>query len=398
MTDLLISGFGAFTPLGDDERTIADHLRCGRSGVQPSTIPGHDCVFGHAPIGFAWADEWRRLRAVDERFARLVSDHGLLALRTIERLMDATGLRLGEVDASRVAVLATALTDTPEHAWASFRADPRAFNKFHGGHYTFSATTSILGRFLGLRGPCFNVNMACASSGAALMTAAMLLQTGRADAAIVVATNLRHETPLMHQALMNLGVFSRRGILAYGAAGRDGSVAGDTSVAVLIETAEHLARRGGSSPLAVLRSIDVNDDGGSYLAPSSGGVGALLAHTKKAIGAVDYINPHGAGTRGGDAVELGAIRDVFGGRVLVNSTKAYAGHAFDACFVQELMHTVVQMAGGFVAPVLHTREVAADCHGVELVLGDAVVTPVRRAVCFNLGMGGVNAAAAVSLP
>ena len=47
--------------------------------------------------------------------------------------------------------------------------------------------------------------------------------------------------------------------------------------------------------------------------------------------------------------------------------------------------------------LVHTLSVP-ECRGVDLVLGEARAKEVRRAICFNLGMGGVNAAAALSLP
>jgi 3-oxoacyl-(acyl-carrier-protein) synthase len=397
--ELLVTGLASFSPLGDDDGAIAARLRRGEHAIRATTIPGHGTPFGHAPIAFDWDAEWGRLRERDDRFARLVSSYGLLGLRVVERLLAAARFSTEDCDLERLAVVATGLTDTPAAAWDAWRADPGAFDKFHGGRYTHSSITSVMGHFLGVRGPAFNVNMACASGGAALLCAAMLLESGRADAAIVVATNLRSENPLMHQALMNLGVFSRRGALAYAAADRDGTVAGDVAVALLLETPLHYRRRGASlPPRAILRAIDVSDDGASYLAPSTAPIARLLARTRDALGGVDYVNPHGAGTPAGDRVEVAAIRETLGPDVAVNSTKAYVGHAFDACFLQELHHTVLQMEGGFLAPVLHSTELDPECRGVDLVLGEARAKEVRRAICFNLGMGGVNAAAALSLP
>jgi 3-oxoacyl-[acyl-carrier-protein] synthase-1 len=106
---------------------------------------------------------------------------------------------------------------------------------------------------------------------------------------------------------------------------------------------------------------------------------------------IDYINPHGAGTKVGDAVDVQVMREVFGAySPLVSSTKGLNGHSGGATGAHEAIFTLLMLRHGFVVPTANLDHVAPECDGVCHVRSMLHV-PVRTAMTFNAGLGGANA-------
>jgi 3-oxoacyl-(acyl-carrier-protein) synthase len=395
MRETVVSGYSAITPLGDDRRAIAAALRAGVPALVPRHFPTAKGTPAHGTIGFDFAAERAALEREARPLARVVSDTGLLALRVVERLLAEHRIDTGGLAAARVACIgASTAVDSPYATWEAYRENAARADLFHYNKQMPSSTSAVMGPRFGFRGPCFNVAMAQGGAGAALLVACALLETGRIDVAIVFASCVQHEQPLLFNSLARFGGISPSGRIAFASAGRDGFVTGDAGVAVLLETAEH-ARARGARPRFLVRGVEASNDGRDCFVPDAGGMARVHAALSRATGRVDYINPHGAGTKVGDPVEVQVIRDAHPHGPLVNSTKAYSGHAMEACFLQELVHTFVQMEEGFVAATPHTQELDAECANINLVRGRAVETRIERAICHNLGLGGGNVAVAV---
>jgi len=106
---------------------------------------------------------------------------------------------------------------------------------------------------------------------------------------------------------------------------------------------------------------------------------------------VDYVNPHGAGTRIGDPLEVAAIRRVFGDpSPLVSSTKPLNGHSQGAAGAHEAIFTLLMMRHGVVVPTPNLEHVAPECEGVRHVRAP-LAQPLRTVMTFNSGLGGSNA-------
>jgi 3-oxoacyl-[acyl-carrier-protein] synthase II len=119
---------------------------------------------------------------------------------------------------------------------------------------------------------------------------------------------------------------------------RDGFVMGEGAAVLLLETEEHLVRRGGHA-YAELVGYGVTNDASHITAPHPEAQGATramqlaLADANLQPGEVDYINAHGTSTDMNDRLETLAIKNVFGDRardLVVNSTKSMIGHLLGA--------------------------------------------------------------------
>ena len=107
---------------------------------------------------------------------------------------------------------------------------------------------------------------------------------------------------------------------------------------------------------------------------------------------VDYVNTHGTSTPIGDAVELRAIKKVFGDHLpKINSTKSLTGHALGAAGVNEAIYSLVMMEEGFLAASANIE--ALDPEGEDMPILREREDGVRlNCVLSNsFGFGGTNA-------
>jgi len=165
---------------------------------------------------------------------------------------------------------------------------------------------------------------------------------------------------------------------------------------LVLEALEHAKRRGAPLYAEVIGYGSAND-GADMFNPTGTGlrraIGQALREAVQAHGrlALDYINPHGAGTKVGDPVEVRVIREVFGEpSPLVSSTKALAGHSQSATGAHEAIFTLMMLQHGFVAPTVNLENVAPECEGIRHVRS-LLEVPLETVMTFNAGLGGTNA-------
>jgi nodulation protein E len=108
---------------------------------------------------------------------------------------------------------------------------------------------------------------------------------------------------------------------------------------------------------------------------------------------VGYINAHGTGTRGNDAAEAAAIRDVFGGhadRLAVSSTKSMHGHALGAAGALEAVATVLALQNGILPPTANFIAPDPEC-ALDVVPDRARAARPEAALSNSFAFGGLNA-------
>lgn len=272
-----------------------------------------------------------------------------------------------------------------------------------------SLPAALLAAALGLRGGCFTLDAACASSLYALKLAADELQSGRADAMLAGGVS-RPECLYTQMGFHVLQALSRRGVCRPFDAKADGLMVGEGAGVLLLKRLED-ARAAGDHVYGVIRGIGLsNDMAGSLLAADSEGqLRAMRAAYEQAGWApsdVDLIECHGTGTPLGDAVELQSLRALWprdGFRVggcPIGSVKSMVGHLLTAAGAAGLIKVLLAMRAGRLPPSLNFERPAA---GVELATSPFRVQTVtaewrrrddgtpRRAAVSAFGFGGINA-------
>ena len=106
---------------------------------------------------------------------------------------------------------------------------------------------------------------------------------------------------------------------------------------------------------------------------------------------VDYLNAHGTSTPLGDAIELKALRTVFGDAVpAFSSTKSLSGHPLGAAGVHEAIYCLLMLRDGFIAGSANVEAPAPEAAGLPLVTASRKAT-LHTVMSNSFGFGGTNA-------
>ena len=231
-----------------------------------------------------------------------------------------------------------------------------------------SAASVVAGRLAyayDLRGPAMVVDTACSSSLVAVHVAANALRSGECDLAVAAAASLVIK-PQMYVNACAASMLSREGVCKTFDADADGYVMGEGGGVVVLERLSD-ALRAGRRIHAVIRGTAVNQDGRSngLTAPNRSAQVDVIRRALEAARVspeeIDYVEAHGSGTKLGDAIELGALGDVFGDRgrrepVLLGAVKTNIGHTQAAAGMAGLIKAALVLKHGVLPPNLNMAE------------------------------------------
>jgi 3-oxoacyl-[acyl-carrier-protein] synthase-1 len=264
-----------------------------------------------------------------------------------------------------------------------------------------TSTAAInLATWLGIKGRCYSLSSACATGTDNIAHGFELIRHGLMDLCICGGADEIWKGSIAF--LNNLGIlpsdFNDRPEKACRPYDRDrqGMVISEGAGILIVESLDHAERRGAPIYAEVIGCGSAND-GADMFEPNGVGLkhaieqalrSAAEAHSPLRI---DYINPHGAGTKAGDPVEVRVICEVFkDSSPLVSSTKSLAGHSQGATGAHEAIFTLLMLHHGFVAPTVNLEHIAPECEGLHHVRS-LVELPLKTALSFNAGLGGTNA-------
>ncbi|MEQ5843792.1 hypothetical protein N0A02_30495 [Paraburkholderia acidicola] len=250
---------------------------------------------------------------------------------------------------------------------------------------------------LGLGGPRYSLDAACATSLYALRLAALHIAAGEADAMLVVAASA------FDPLYANLG-FAATQALPDGIPSRPfdarstGLAPGEGAVAMLVRRAET-----GTSTYGVIRAIGLSSDGSGKTLTAPNTQGQQLACERAyadagvAPSSVGYVECHATGTQMGDRVELETMSAVFGTGQAVGSVKSNLGHLLTAAGAAGLLKTVLAMREGVLPPTAGVEQPLSSEADIVCALRPWP-DGLRRAAVNAFGFGGVNAHLVVDAP
>ena len=258
----------------------------------------------------------------------------------------------------------------------------------------------------GFGGPSMSVQTACSTSLVAVHVAAQSLLAGECDTAIAGGVTVR--VPERRGYLYQPdGIMSADGVGLPFDAAASGFVPSNGAVVLVLRRLED-ALAEGDPVRAVLLASAVNNDGAArpgFTAPGVEGqvrvLSEALALSGLSPGDITHVETHGTATGLGDAVELEALRRVYGASpepCYLGAGKANFGHTDTAAggiglvkAILALQHRKIPPVANFVRPnprleIDGTRFVVPT-ELTEWVAGDRP----RRAAVTSLGLGGTNA-------
>lgn len=249
--------------------------------------------------------------------------------------------------------------------------------------------THQIADYFRLKGIVTSVSTACSSSANAIITAAHLLTTGRADCLIVGGSDALSKFTI--NGFNSLMILSDSECTPFDAH-RKGLNLGEAAAYLVLETEENALRRGAKIK-AVLSGWGNANDAYHQTASSEDGQGAYLAMQQALQIAhlqpetIDYINAHGTATPNNDLSESRALLRVFGERVPhYSSTKPFTGHTLGAASSVEAVFSVMALRNDIVFPNLNYQTPMPEVPIRPQI--ELLHLPVRHVLSNSFGFGG----------
>lgn len=288
------------------------------------------------------------------------------------------------------------LTAYAEAAWLD-TGRPHPANRFSSG-----LPARLAARALGLQGPAFCLDAACASSLYAVKLACDQLQDGHADIMLAAGVN-RGDDLFLHMGFSALNALSPTGRSRPFHREADGLIPAEGAACVVLKRLED-AIRDGNRILGIIRGIGLSNDGRSrgFLVPDANGQERAMAAAYAQAGfgpkAVSLVECHATGTALGDATEIASMGRVFAGLsgVPIGSLKSNMGHLIAAAGLAGMVKVLQAMANGVRPPTLHADAAPLDEISTSpfRLLDRAEPWEAdgpRRAAVSAFGFGGNNA-------
>ena len=402
---VVVTGFGAITPIGNNAKDYWENLIKGVSGAAPITL------FDASNFKTKFACEVKNfdpLNYFEKKEAKKLDRNSQFGLIAAREAIEHSGILNGNIDKNRVGVIwgsgigGLETFETEVLGWANTEI-PR-FNPFFIPKMIADITPGHISIEYGFHGPNYTTVSACASSANAIIDAKMLLQLGKADVIVCGGSEA---------AITASGVGGFNAMMALSTRNddpttasrpfdkdRDGFVLGEGAGSIILEEYEHAVSRG-ATIYAELKGGGMSADAYHMTAPHPDGLGAFLVmeNCLKDAGVstdeVDHINMHGTSTPLGDIAESNAISKLLGDHaydIQINSTKSMTGHLLGAAGVIEAIAALGTISNGIVPPTINhfTDDERIDPR-LNFTFNEAVEKNVEVAMSNTFGLGGHNA-------
>jgi len=275
--------------------------------------------------------------------------------------------------------------------------------------YVTGLPAGLLARSLGLGGPCYTLDAACASSLYAVKLACDELLAHRASAMLAGGLS-RPDSLYTQMGFSQLRALSPSGRCAPFDRKGDGLIVGEGAGVVVLKRLDD-ALRDGDRILGLIRGAGLSNDlEGKLLSPSSEGQLRALRMAYAQAGwtpqMVDLIECHATGTPVGDAVEFESLSRLWGdgqwkqAQCVLSAVKSNIGHLLTAAGSAGLIKTLLAMQHGTLPPVANfeqpSEKVRLDDSPFAILKESrpwerrAANVP-RRAAVNGFGFGGINA-------
>jgi 3-oxoacyl-[acyl-carrier-protein] synthase II len=411
VTRVVVTGLGATTPVGGDVASTWSALLAGTSGVR--TLP-YDWaeqlpVRIGGPVAVEPAEVLDRVEArkLDRsgQFAMIAGREAWADAQRDASLEELDGERLGVVVASGIGGITTLLSNYD----ALVEKGPRRVSPHAIPMLMPNGPAGALGIELGAKAGVHTPVSACASGAEAIAYGVEMIRSGRADVVVAGGTEAAiHPLPLSAFAAMM--ALSKRNDEPERASrpydkGRDGFVLGEGAGVVVLESAEHTARRGATA-YAEVAGIGISSDAFHIAQPDPVGAGAARAmrfaieDAGLAPSDIVHINAHATSTPQGDVAEASAIHTALGedaaSGLVVSATKSMTGHLLGAAGSVEAIAVVLALRERLAPPTINIEDPDDEVR-LDVVRGEPRPLPDGPIAALNnsFGFGGHNVALVV---
>lgn len=406
MENVVITGMGCVSSLGNSPELLWQNLLAGKSGI--ATIQRFDA----SAYTSRMASEIREFDASEiystrdqSRFSRCIQ----YAVYSSYQALRQAGIspenenpeRCGAIIGSSIGGLQYCY----DAAVALSNRGPSRVSPFYIPMAIVNMPAGEVCNKTGWMGPSYTVTSACATSNHSIANAYDMIRLGRCD---VMLAGGADETvnPLSLAGFTSMKAVSKRNDDPERASrpfdkDRDGFVIGEGAAVLVLESESHAKARG-AKILARIAGVGASSDAHHISAPRPDGKGVMLAmaNAMKEAGIepkdISYINTHGTSTPLGDIAECSAIETLFSQssasaleNLKVNSTKSMLGHCLGAAGALESVVTIMSVVEQKVHGTLNVFEKDPAIH-LNVCENGASNQTIKYAMSNGFGFGGQN--------
>lgn len=403
MKRIVVTGMGIVSCLGNDKATVTAALKNGTSGIRfkesykEMGLRSH--VAGQVQIN---VEDF-----IDRKPLRFMGDAAAYAYIAMQQAIADSGLTDSEVSNIRTGIVAGSgggSSDNQVQAADILREKGvKRIGPYMVPRVMTSTVSACLATPFKIKGVNYSITSACATSAHCIGHAAELIQLGKQD--IVFAGGGEEEHWALTMMFDAMGALSTKYNDAPSTASRafdvtrDGFVIAGGGGMLVIEEYEHAKARG-AKIYAELVGYGATSDGCDMVAPSGEGAMRCMQMAMSTVkGPIDYINAHGTSTPVGDAAEIGAVKEVFGGKTPpISSTKSLTGHSLGAAGVQEAIYSLLMLENDFIAASANIENLDEKMAGADIVRERRDNAGLRTVMSNSFGFGGTNATLVMQKP
>ena len=400
MKNVVITGIGIKSCIGNDYKEVLKNLQNGKSGIifneKYKEMGFRSCVSGSVNIDLT--------ELIDRKLRRFMGESAGYAYLATKDALKMAGIDESDLDSPKIGIVAgsggASTRVMLESGDIAREKGPKRIGPYGVTKSMSSSISAIIATALKLKGINYSISSACATSAHCIGHAADLIKSGQQDIVIAGGSDDEHwSSSCLFDAMGALSSnFNSTPTIASRPydSNRDGFVIAGGAGMIILEDEEHAKKRG-ANILAKLSGYFANSDGYDMVAPSGEGAkrcmqGAIDNSKMK----IDYINTHGTSTPVGDVAEINAIKTLFTSESpMISSTKSMTGHSLGATGAHEAIYSIMMINEDFVAPSINIESLCEDAEGLDIVTETRNMS-INNVLSNSFGFGGTNASLVIS--
>jgi len=397
MREVVVTGYGIVSCLGNDINAVTESLKNSNSGITINEINKELGLRSHISGSIT---DLNLKEKIDRKLYRFMGDAAAFAYLSAEEAIENANLSNEVLKDFRTGIIMGSGGASSEDQIDSAdilrskglkRIGPYRVTKAMG-----STVSACLATSFGIKGINYSISSACSTSAHCIGAGMEQIQLDKQD--VIIAGGGEAEHWGMTSLFDAMGALStkyndtpEKASRAFDQ-DRDGFVIAGGGGAVILEEKQHALSRG-AKIYAELTGYAATSDGQDMVSPSGEGAERCMklawdmCRKKK----VDYINAHGTSTPAGDITELNAIKNVFGSEIpMISSTKSLSGHSLGAAGVHESIYSLIMLENGFVAGSANIQNLDEEAKNFPIIQKNKS-HDLTRVLSNSFGFGGTNA-------
>ena len=400
MKNVVITGVGIKSCIGNNYDDVLNHLQNGKSGISfnktYSEMGFRSCISGSIDIDLS--------DLIDRKLLRFMGESSGYAYLATKDALEMAGIEEEDLDSPKIGIVAGSGGASTRVMIASGdiarEKGPKRIGPYGVTKSMSSSISAIIATALKLKGINYSISSACATSAHCIGHAADLIKNGQQDIVIAGGSDDEHwSSSCLFDAMgalsSNFNSDPTSASRPYDS-NRDGFVISGGAGMVILEEEEHAKKRG-AKILAKLSGYFANSDGYDMVAPSGeGAIRCMEGAIKQSKTQIDYINTHGTSTPVGDIAELNAIKKLFSTEIpMISSTKSMTGHSLGATGAHEAIYSIMMINENFIAPSINIDSLCDEAKDINIIT-DTKEIRVENILSNSFGFGGTNASLVIS--